>query len=349
MKRVLIALAVTVSCCVLAGCKKIYHEPEVSGFNSEGASMALFSVAPDRQVRFSRGNLQYNPKSNKWRFAEHQYNIIGKDNRNISANYDGWIDLFGWGTSGCNWGSTAYQPWSTSTTASDYFTERGDNDLTGEYAQGDWGVHNAITNGGNQAGKWRTLTAEEWRYLVSSNQEGPRHNRCCMAKIKFGLPMGDRSDEYDGYMGYENSGEIYGLIILPDNWTRPSSLNNLLIDPAESEYGPFINRLRYDLEGWHALEEAGAVFLPMTMYREGNVVNEAPGDPNSWCGWTEPNGLYWSSTCANSECAKAFQLFYWRKEDGNPYFLDSWSSVLQKAIGDKEGHLGLAVRLVQDR
>ena len=344
MKRVLIALAVTVSCCVLAGCKKVYHEPAVSGFNSEGASIALFSVAPDRQVRFSRGNLQYNPKSNKWRFAEHQYNIIGKDNKNISAGYDGWIDLFGWGTSGYNWGSTAYQPWSTSTTAGDYFTERGDNDLTGEYAQGDWGVHNAITNGGNHAGKWRTLTAEEWRYLVNSAQEGPRHNRCCMAKLKFGLPLFDMSDEYDGYMGYENSGVMYGLLLLPDNWTTPSSYN-IYNDPAAADYGPFINTVSFDLEGWRILEENGAVFLPMTMYREGTVVNEAPRDINDY--WSESNGLYWSSTCASSECAKAFQLFYHRKENG--FYLTSWNEVMQKAIGNKEGHLGLAVRLVQDR
>ncbi|MBQ3677498.1 MAG: hypothetical protein II926_09075, partial [Bacteroidales bacterium] len=60
----------------------------------------VFTVAKGKQVYFSQANLQYNASSNVWRFAEHQYDIIGEDNSNISKSYNGWIDLFGWGTSG---------------------------------------------------------------------------------------------------------------------------------------------------------------------------------------------------------------------------------------------------------
>ena len=86
-------------------------------FGEDGATCSRFSVSPTQQVRFSRGNLQYNAALNShatadgntlqgtWRFAEHQYDIIGTANVNSSSNYNGWIDLFGWGTSGWNNGN----------------------------------------------------------------------------------------------------------------------------------------------------------------------------------------------------------------------------------------------------
>ena len=138
------------------------------GFDANGASIAVFSVADGRTVRFSRGNLQYQASTDTWRFAERQYDYIGNGNSNISSSYNGWIDLFGWGTSGWkNSGATAYVPWSTSTEYGDYFPG-GDNvaNLTDAYANADWGVYNAISNGGNQAGMWRTLTKAEWEYLL---------------------------------------------------------------------------------------------------------------------------------------------------------------------------------------
>ena len=40
---------------------------------NDGAINSLFSVSDDLQVRFSRGNLQYQASTNTWRFAENQY------------------------------------------------------------------------------------------------------------------------------------------------------------------------------------------------------------------------------------------------------------------------------------
>ena len=71
-------------------------------------------------VLFSKGNLQYQASTKTWRFAENQYDIIGEGNENISYRYSGWIDLFGWGTSGWNSGANAYQPYSTSQNLIDY-------------------------------------------------------------------------------------------------------------------------------------------------------------------------------------------------------------------------------------
>ena len=57
-----------------------------------------FSVSAAKQVTFSKGNLQYNPANKEWRFAPSQLDYVGDANTNISPIYNGWIDLFGWGT-----------------------------------------------------------------------------------------------------------------------------------------------------------------------------------------------------------------------------------------------------------
>lgn len=81
----------------------------------EGGINALFTIIEDGdKVYFSQGNLQYQASTNTWRFAEHQWDYVGEGNNNISPNYNGWIDLFGWGTSGYNHGAVCYQPWSIS-------------------------------------------------------------------------------------------------------------------------------------------------------------------------------------------------------------------------------------------
>ena len=43
-----------------------------------------FSVSDTKTVYFSKGNLQYQPKKKIWRFAEHQWDMIGEANANVS-------------------------------------------------------------------------------------------------------------------------------------------------------------------------------------------------------------------------------------------------------------------------
>ena len=69
---------------------------------TEGCLTGLFSVGNGKTVRFSQGNLQYQASTDTWRFAEHQYDCIGSTNTNVSLFYQGWVDLFGFGTSGYN-------------------------------------------------------------------------------------------------------------------------------------------------------------------------------------------------------------------------------------------------------
>jgi hypothetical protein len=120
-----------------------------------GAINGIFSVSENTQVYFSQGNLQYQASTNTWRFAENQYNYIGNPNTNVSSTYNGWIDLFGWGTSGYHNSSdpynTNYYPYSTSTSVVNSTYNRygygpstimTDPNLTNTSANYDWGVYN---------------------------------------------------------------------------------------------------------------------------------------------------------------------------------------------------------------
>ena len=122
--------------------------------------MAFTINANGDKIFFSQGNLQYQASTNTWRFADHQYDLIGSDNSNISSTYSGWIDLFGWGTGN--------NPTNSSTDYNDYSTFV------------DWGV-NAISNGGNTPNQWRTLTPDEWHYLC--NKRTNAYNLRCQATV----------------------------------------------------------------------------------------------------------------------------------------------------------------------
>ena len=198
---------------------------------AEGA--AIFSVSADQQVYFSKGNLQYQASTGTWRFAEHQYDIIGSANSNISSTYSGWIDLFGWGTSGFN---NKY-PYMTTDVNTDYGD--GNNDIAG--TNYDWGVYNPISNGGNKANLWRTLTSEEWSYLLftRTTTSGIRYARA-------------------------NVHGVNGIVLLPDNWNSATyAFTNTNTANATFETISDAN--------WNTIEAAGAVFLPTVCWRLGTT------------------------------------------------------------------------------
>ena len=62
-----------------------------------------FSVASDKKVVFSPGNLQYNTGTKEWRFAPHQYDVCHATGDNVGEDYASWktdskwTDLLGWG------------------------------------------------------------------------------------------------------------------------------------------------------------------------------------------------------------------------------------------------------------
>ncbi len=274
-----------------------------------------FSVAHEKKVLFSPGNLQYQASTKTWRFAEHQWDFVGthtgwsgymkgfvklyfyggtieeSDNANISETYDGWIDLFGWGTSGYN----RKEPYMTSTKSEDYGD--GENDIAG--TNYDWGVYNAISNGGNKA--WRTLTSGEWRYLLCKRPHWQDlHSWGCIDSIN-------------------------GMILLPDDWERPNDIVFTTYDYAgkthfENLYSddPSLWEMNvYTIEDWSKLEANGAVFLPAAGERTETCVDLAP----------RGRGSYWTSDYTT----KMFFNFECRSPNWPEY-----------------GYVGCSVRLVQD-
>ena len=105
-----------------------------------------FEVANNKYVRFSPGNLQYQPFTHLFRFAADQNEAIRGGNMMINDNSIDWFDLFGWGTGD--------EPARTSTNNADYATWT------------EWGT-NPVVNGGNQADQWRTLTNSEWIHIFA--------------------------------------------------------------------------------------------------------------------------------------------------------------------------------------
>ena len=210
------------------------------------------------QVYFSQGNLQYQASTNTWRFATNQYEYVGSDNSNISQTYSGWIDLFGWGTSGYNHGANSYQPWSTSQTYRDYYAYGNYRyNLYEQTGQADWG-YNPISNGGNNTDQWRTLTREEWTYLLNTRS----------------TTSGER------YAKAEVAG-ICGVILLPDDWNTSYYTLNSTNSSSSSFESNIISSAQ-----WSSLEQHGAVFLPTAGSRSGTSVLYG-GD----------RGYYWSSSC----------------------------------------------------
>ena len=175
----------------------------------------LFSVSATRHVQFAQGNLQYKGGTCTWSFARHQYDCVGKGNQYADTSYDGWIDLFGWGT--------GLYPSQTSTYYGDYA------------AFNDWGKH--------IEGGWRTLTCDEWDYVLNGRSG---------ANIKHAT-------------GTVNG--VHGLILLPDHWVLPSGCT---FTPGWNEW----DGNEYTEEQWQQMEAASAVFLPAAGIRWGKEVSE---------------------------------------------------------------------------
>lgn len=230
----------------------------------DGIVNGQFSVSPSQKVYFSKGNLQYQASTSTWRFASHQYDYIGSENANISPSNSGWIDLFGWGTSNFAHGANNYQPYSTSQNYNDYMAySAATANLYDQTGLADWGM-NAISNGGNETRVWRTLTKDEWNYLLQSRNTAS------------GLR----------YAKAEVAGKN-GLVVLPDNWNASTyTLSN-----TNSNNASFSDNV-ISSSNWGTMEAAGAVFLPAAGSRAGTSVSG-----------TGANGYYWSSSCQNQTYA----------------------------------------------
>ena len=263
-----------------------------------GMLPGLFSVAPNHQIHFAKGNVQYRSPDKgatiEWRLAEHQYDYVGNaaggtastieatggnvyksSNKNIfmientTTPYVGWVDIMPWGTTGkqCRDFSAVnpqsrvnkqWLPWSVSSNH-DLFCPPSSESLHGD---SEWGT---LIGAG-----YRTLKGEEWTCLINrTDTEGnPKY-------------------------GYAVVNGVNGLILLPDEFVDP--VQNIRTGtaaafvPGNSAYSDTFWKNSYSAEGWDKMEKAGAVFLPTcgslsTNYHQASDVKNAT-----------TNGAYWAA------------------------------------------------------
>ena len=271
-------------CCVSCESR---NEPSPENEGSATFVGKPFSIAADKQVVFSPGNLQYIQSTKTWAFASQQYAFLGTANvvggkevsdgdvygrgKSGEALADT-IDLFGWSA---NKGS--------STWGVDISTE--ENDYRGAFV--DWGKN--IGDGKT----WRTLSAEEWTYLLVSRAD---------ASSKYGVArILINETEYAN-----------GLVLLPDscpdNIGFKSGMNTKQTEAGrpESFVKAYADYQTFTLAQWTQLESAGAVFLPAAGGRDGAYV-----------GYIQRSGCYWSNNEGNGS---AYYLFFDKKQLLPQYF-----------------------------
>ena len=180
----------------------------------------LFSVADDKQVFFSNGNLQYRPKDGTWRLAPHQYHICfdSDEEFDVGENYelwsgdDNWNDFFG-----CDSWIDNRNPCLTSRISDDYPI----NNTVGSHIF-------------NLDSEWSLLTVDEWDYLLFKRQN---------ARKKIGLA---------------EINNIVGIVLLPDYWIIPEEIKEDFVSGKFDKDGgfsyQFFDRNYYSEEDWMKME-----------------------------------------------------------------------------------------------
>lgn len=301
-----IALLLTLLFIVFSACQIIDPEGDDNGNQSggkkpAGAVSGLFTVNKQgKKVYFSQGNLQYDMSKKTWRFAPNQYDVIGAANAKNITSGSGYIDLFGWGTSGYDSGNKYFMPyeivngddWEYGYGTGAHYGPKGSYNLTGTFANCDWGVYNAISNGGNKAGLWRTLLIEEWRYIFF-----------------------DRKTESGMLFAKAQVNNVNGVIVLPDDWSADIPL--VKTDTRSADYS--VNEL--SSSEWKALEAKGCVFLPAAGYRYVEVVSSV-----------NTEGDYWSANYGND--ADACFIWFDKEKVQMDYSWPRWQGRSVRLVQD---------------
>lgn len=215
-----------------------------------GALSGRFSVNEYQQVYFSQGNLQYQASTNTWKFADKQWEHMGYDNENISPVYDGWIDLFGWGTGNNPTNSSGYN---------------------GDYASySEWG-YNAISNGGNEVNQWRTLLISEWNYIFSGRNTASsvRYAHACVNGVNGMILLPDDWDvNYASLSHVNDDGEFDYNVITEREWYNHFESHGAVFLPASGDRGNLGGTLIDHLGtgGYYWSSTAGGVYTARRLY-----------------------------------------------------------------------------------
>lgn len=258
----------------------------------------LFSVSEDKQVYFSQGNLReklfsyHDPSSS---FPYHTYKYIFESKQYLLTD-EGLLSY-----------DYNYFSWRAAVSTDDvFFTNSRDEDGV-EHPNPDFSVR--LDDGSEQAGIWRTLSAEEWMYLFSYKRDG----------------VNSLDDDYDNdarrgmyRKGVTVMGRKNCIVLYPDGYqgTKVEDFNTETFN-VESAY--------------NEATAAGIVFLAAN----GNTgVSGLP---------TESAGIYWSSTPNPGSVDYAHVLYFQSLEDKA-----GWLDRYVNPKGNYPRSAGCSVRLVRD-
>ena len=277
---------------------------------TSGGVLKQFSVSSTQKVYFSRANLKCNaanPNQLVWGFHENQIDECpgsgtsnsGSTTTNAVALDGGTeLDRFSWG-------------FHTPTTVSENDWVDGSRNLNWNDGT-DWGCALRNTAYGNY---WRTLTAAEWQYLLSS-RSGKRFVR--VTWMHYPVPH------------FTGTARVNGIIIAPDGYNGGST-------SSWSEWNK-ANKIKSTTSAVVTeLLNAGCVFLPALGYRQGSYYYEYNYHYNN-SGWYMI-GNYWTATGVEQQPNSAVtpQATAFRFEDES----------INYAYSPKRD-LGMCVRLVWD-
>ncbi len=189
-----------------------------SAFTVSAGADGIEGTDDDTRVEFSPGNLYYDNILGIWQFYRPQHRLNSIVTVEVSTtwkvtNSDAEIDLFNWSYSDLN---------------SNNATTR---ESTRKFY--DWGNYVGLGKG------WRTLSIEEWEYLLKGRNISQKYAECTV----------------DG---------VWGILIFPDGFAWPST-----------EGTPVENATSVSSVEFTILEAAGVVFLPGCGYRNGNYGDKA--------------------------------------------------------------------------
>ena len=273
MKNNLILLAIAM---MLVSCNKETlvetNTPAATEFNNDVALNGLFSVNEGKQVYFSKGNLQYSAQGSH-QCADGTIRQLGASPKTNGITWEASVLLKENVVEPLAKAITAVCPQPTRVGLTSSAGARADTMTTETLIirtlnhglilrtnsmNYDWGVYNAICNGGNEEGQWRTLTMSEWNYVFNLRRTAS-DTRFAKATVN----------------------DVCGVILLPDDW------NNSYYDLANTnEANVDYSCNMIGIAQWAVVESYGAIFLPAGGRRSGLSV-ESVGDA----------GAYWSASC----------------------------------------------------
>lgn len=218
-----------------------------------------FSVSADKKVQFAKGNLRY------------EGDIYGYEAEWSMAKQQ--YEVLGDANIQESYGSS-YQTYPTDllcwSTTNNYYGVSTyywwDEDEIKEAFKGDfvdWGSNPTLISQLGQG--WSTLSKDEWNYLLNERENAAQLKSFATITI-------------------DAENKVKGLVILPDEWDAPDGV--LLSNEMTTEQ-------------WAAVEQTGAVFLPVTGHLW--VWKDGEGNNQASVNGLDVIGNYWTSTPSDEE------------------------------------------------